>query len=152
TGLGAIKRLSDAFDVYTAPGTGTVVQAEFWNQKLAQRAPSLIEAACVSEPIRGEEINGDGWALRTLPEATLVLVADGLGHGILASEAAREAERVLACTAATSTEEIVNELHLALRKTRGAAGAVVRIDHALGILFFAGVGNICASVVSPPGL
>lgn len=151
TGLGAVRRLSDVFDLYTGPGTGTVVQAEFWTQKLVHRNGFSIEAACVSEPIRGEQVNGDGWALRVLEDATLVLVADGLGHGVFAAEAAREAERVVACTSVTSAEGIVHELHLALRKTRGAAAGVVRIDPGMGLLFFSGVGNICASVVGPKG-
>ena len=29
-GLGAIQRLSDAFDLYSIPGSGTVISAEFW--------------------------------------------------------------------------------------------------------------------------
>jgi anti-sigma regulatory factor (Ser/Thr protein kinase) len=33
SGLGAIKRLSNPFDIYTAPGLGTAVLAEFWPLK-----------------------------------------------------------------------------------------------------------------------
>jgi anti-sigma regulatory factor (Ser/Thr protein kinase) len=150
TGLGAIKRLSDTFEVYTAPGAGTIVDAVFWQGKRQTPAalPS-IEVACVSEPIRGEEINGDGWAIRRADDAILLLVVDGLGHGFFAAEAAREAERMMADTTHAAPDEIIAEIHLALKKTRGAAAAIAKVDPAKGLLCYAGVGNISAVVANP---
>jgi len=77
----------------------------------------------------------------------LLMVADGLGHGLLASEAAREAERVFSLSKESSLAGILQDVHDALRKTRGAAVALARIDVEKGILQFAGVGNIGASIV-----
>jgi anti-sigma regulatory factor (Ser/Thr protein kinase) len=152
TGLGAIRRISDRFEIYSVPGSGTVVAAEFW-QKKAPRTLSnpLLEIAVVSEPISGEEECGDGWSLRTTVDTVLLMVVDGLGHGILASEAAREAEKIFAGTRETSPAAILNDTHDALRKTRGAAEAIARIELEKRLLSFAGIGNISASIVSPVG-
>lgn len=146
-GLGAIKRLSDGFDIYTVPGSGTIISAEFWQTKRKQDA--LIDFAVVSEPIRGEEFCGDGWAAHPSAERVVLMVADGLGHGILAAEAAREAELVLARAHQAPLSEIVNDMHAALKKTRGAALGIARIDVSRHLMAFAGVGNTSAVLVAP---
>jgi anti-sigma regulatory factor (Ser/Thr protein kinase) len=149
-GLGAIRRLSHTFELYTVPGSGTVVDAEFWSGRGEMSHPaSNLEIACVSEPVRGEDQNGDGWGVRLSPGAVLLMVVDGLGHGPLAAEAAREAERILVDTNQTSPEQIIGDTHLYLKKTRGAAEGVARVDSVEGVISYAGVGNISASVVAP---
>ena len=148
TGLGAIQRLSDSFEVYSKPGSGTVVNAEFWLRKHSLHEDE-IRVAAVSEPIHGEEACGDGWGIRSTVDATIFMVVDGLGHGILASEAAREAERILAAARKDSLKDILQDTHDALKKTRGAAFALAKIDLEKRLLTFAGVGNIAASIVAP---
>jgi anti-sigma regulatory factor (Ser/Thr protein kinase) len=147
TGLGAIRRLSDSFEVYSIPGSGTVVSAEFWLKKHPP-ARAGLDIAAVSEPIHGEEECGDGWGVRAGADATILMVADGLGHGILAAEAAREAERILAASQKDSLYDILQDTHDALKKTRGAAFAVAKIDPQQRLLTFLGVGNISASIVT----
>jgi len=149
SGLGAIKRISDAFDLYTTPGSGTVVCAAFRGRQASPLPASVLEVACVSEPLRGEEANGDGWAVKDSADSALLMVVDGLGHGVMAAEAAREAERILTATSSTSPDAIVEDLHLALKKTRGAAAGVAKIDPAKGLLSFAGVGNVAGTVAEP---
>jgi len=146
TGLGAIRRLSDSFDVYSIPGSGTVISAEFWRGK--HQKSGGLQVAALSEPVHGEEVCGDGWAVRLSPANTMLMVVDGLGHGTFASEAAREAERILAASKTDSLSDILHDTHAALKKTRGAASAIAKIDVEKGLLFFAGVGNIFASIVA----
>jgi len=148
SGLGTIKRVPDFFDLYSVPGSGTVVSAEFWNPKQQTKLPRPIEVGVVSEPIRGEDCCGDGWSLRHSSDGALILVVDGLGHGPLASDAAREAERVFSSAKESSLIGILTDIHHALKKTRGAAVAVAKIDIGKSILTFAGVGNIGAAIVS----
>jgi anti-sigma regulatory factor (Ser/Thr protein kinase) len=150
TGLGAIRRFSDRFEIYSLPDSGTVISAEFWqaSSNPVSRHRSL-EIAVLSEPIRGEEECGDGWNCRSTFDTLLLMVVDGLGHGVLAAEAAREAEKIFAGSREVSPVAILNETHNALRKTRGAAGAIAKIELEKGLLSFAGVGNISASIVSP---
>jgi len=108
-----------------------------------------LSTAAISEPIRGEEECGDGWGRRSFADSVILMVVDGLGHGVLASEAAREAEQVLARARTDSPLDILRDIHDALKKTRGAAVAVARIQQAKGLIAFAGVGNISASIISP---
>lgn len=150
-GLGAIKRLSDAFDIYSMPGVGTAVLADFWPSRKALPDPSPLEVGVISVPIKGEEVCGDGWGAKTTAESMLVMVVDGLGHGILAGDAAREAERVFAESRTDSPGSILQDTHDALKKTRGAAMASASLNFERGVVTFAGVGNIGASIVSSDG-
>jgi anti-sigma regulatory factor (Ser/Thr protein kinase) len=149
TGLGAMRRLSHRFEVYSNPGLGTFILAEFWSGKKKPRTSNLLHAGVVSLPMKGETACGDGWAIKELPESTLLMVVDGLGHGTQAAEAAREAERILSISHDASPQEILHRAHDALRKTRGAAMAVAAVNQERGILAFAGIGNVTASIVSP---
>jgi anti-sigma regulatory factor (Ser/Thr protein kinase) len=148
TGLGAVRRLSDQFELYSASGVGTLVRAEFWPDNHHAHSPMLITGV-VSEPIHGEEECGDGWGFRRFADSVVLMVLDGLGHGVLAAEAAREGERILAKAQSDSPLELLQDIHDALRKTRGAAVAVARIKEGKGLVSFAGVGNISASIISP---
>lgn len=148
TGLGAIQRISDAFDVYSVPGSGTVISAEFRIGKHAPSADDAIEIGVISEPISGETECGDGWGIHPFADGMTLMVVDGLGHGVLAAEAAREAELVLANSQDESVTAILGTIHGALKKTRGAAAAVARIEKQARLLKYAGVGNISASLVA----
>jgi len=149
SGLGAIRRLCDAFEIYSVPGIGTVIRADFWlaGTDLAHHIP--VEIGVVSEPIAGEEVCGDQWGVRAISNGMLIMIADGLGHGILANEAARVATQVLAQARSLTPASIVSEVHDALKKTRGAAVAVAKLDCQKKLLVFAGVGNISGNIVSP---
>jgi anti-sigma regulatory factor (Ser/Thr protein kinase) len=149
SGLGAIKRLSHTFDIYSAPGLGTAVLAEFWPRKKNGIHSSPIEVGVVSVPIKGEDVCGDGWGVRKTAESMLLMVVDGLGHGILASDAAREAERIFTGIRSASPTPILEDSHDALKKTRGAAMAVASLHFETQRVSFAGVGNIGASIVTP---
>lgn len=150
-GLGAIKRLSDVFDIHSTPGMGTAVMAEVWSQKVPTKERCSVEVGVVSLAVKGEEVRGDGWGARETPDSIAVMVVDGLGHGISAAEAAREAERIFGDARLPSPTPILQDSHLALRKTRGAAMAIASVNFESGMLSFAGVGNISASVVAPQG-
>lgn len=150
TGLGAIRRVSDSFDLYSSPVVGTVVSTEFWSKgRRSHPRKTPIETGVLSEPIRGEDENGDGWGVRSGVDYNLFMVVDGLGHGTLAAEASREAERLFSVTTENSPAAILRDIHATLRQTRGAVGAIARIDFEKRLLSFAGVGNISASIVSP---
>ena len=146
-GLGAIRRLATHFDIYSYPAKGTCVLAEFWPGS-APKTGSDIEVGVVAVPFPGETVSGDGWSSRTVTGGMLLMLADGLGHGFYAAEAAREVERLVNETASTSPAAILQDVHDALRKTRGAAVAVAAIDRESGRLCFAGVGNISATLLT----
>jgi hypothetical protein len=76
-------------------------------------------------------------------------VVDGLGHGPQAAEASAAALGVFTGRRHLPPAMLVEEIHLALRSTRGAAVGVAMIDRERFVLHFAGVGNISAIIVAP---
>jgi anti-sigma regulatory factor (Ser/Thr protein kinase) len=151
TGLGAMRRLSQRFEVYSTSELGTFILTEFWPGKKNPHAGHPLQVGVVSVPMKGEEVCGDGWGIREMPESTLLMVVDGLGHGTAAAEAAREAERILSISREESPQTILQHSHEALRKTRGAAISLAAVNQTKGTLRFAGVGNVAGSIVSPHG-
>lgn len=146
-GLGAVQRLSTSFDIYSAPERGTCIVADFWPRKKAY-ADQNLRLGVLSIALRGESVCGDGWLFKTNRDTTWLMVADGLGHGVFAAEASREAERVLSETTSDSPAAIMADLHAALRKTRGAAAAIAVIHRGRRTLSFAGLGNISAALAN----
>ena len=151
TGLGAIKRLATSFDIHSVSGLGTVLLARLWSRPLPTGQLPFVEVGAVSLPKPGEDVNGDRWAVAWLPERALVLVADGLGHGREASEAALKAVRTFHEQAALPLAPIVDAIHAALRSTRGGAVAVAELAPSQETVRFAGVGNISGVVFSTEG-
>jgi anti-sigma regulatory factor (Ser/Thr protein kinase)/serine/threonine protein phosphatase PrpC len=149
-GLGAVRRLSTVFDLYSQPGIGTCILAEFWPNGRRNHAQPL-SFGVVSIAIRGETVCGDGWGTRTAADRSFFMVVDGLGHGTWASEAAREAERILAASRLNTAADMLRDFHDALKKTRGAAAAIAEISPEKRTLTFAGIGNISAVVVEDHG-
>lgn len=149
-GLGAIDRLSDLFEVYSQPNRGTAIVSQIWAAPLsAVLPPGFLELGVVCLPKAGEAVPGDAWASFTSGQRSLLLVADGLGHGPLAAKASLEAVRVFEAHAHRSPKEIVELAHQALRSTRGAALAVAEVNFERQSIRFTGVGNIAASFLSP---
>ncbi|HLY07685.1 MAG TPA: anti-sigma regulatory factor, partial [Planctomycetota bacterium] len=79
TGLGAIRRLSDHFDLHTVHQLGTAVLARFGTP---DPHPAPLDAAALSIPYPGEEACGDAWEIDVTPERCSFAVIDGLGHGM----------------------------------------------------------------------
>lgn len=146
TGLGALRRLADEFDVYTRPGGGAAFFMRIWRDVPAPE-PCGVEIGALWAPMAGEEECGDGWAVRCDASGATLLAADGLGHGPEAARAAAAAVRALEARKGAGAGELMHAAHDALRPTRGAALATARIDFGAGELRFAGVGNIAGCVI-----
>jgi len=144
-GLGAIRRLADESDFYSVPGSGTAILARWIGSPAASRTPRM-QAAAVNAPKRGEEFCGDAWAFEEHEGLFTLLVADGLGHGYEASQAAQEAVRILQIHPGETPGCMIDFVHRALRSLRGAAVAVARIEPDRGLVSFAGLGNVAARV------
>lgn len=148
-GLGIVSRQADEFDLYSRAEFGTVVLARVRRQNNRDASGARLSVGSVSVALRDEPVCGDDWAIRWRGNEGEVLVVDGLGHGVGASEAALAATRAFTTTLASSVVAIIEELHLALRSTRGGALAVAAIDLDREVLKFAGLGNVGASIVTP---
>jgi anti-sigma regulatory factor (Ser/Thr protein kinase) len=141
TGFGSIKRLSDRFEVFSQPGRGTVVWVRLCALG-ARSASHAFESSGVSIGVEHEEVCGDAWEVIETPGVLRAMVVDGLGHGLFAEQAAREAVAVFRSQATTSVVSTLKLVDQALTKTRGAAGAIVELCPAKGHITAAGVGNI----------
>jgi len=156
TGLGAIRRLSAAFDLSSAPGQGCAVFSRLWQDKPPAPAAAghvALNVAAVCLPVTGEQACGDAWAMRAggrAEEATSFMLADGLGHGPDAACAANLAVAIFAKNALRSPGEILHLIHEGLHGSRGAAVAVAQVSGAAvapRIVRYAGVGNICGLIL-----
>ena len=152
TGLGAVRRLSTDFSLFSIPGRGTVILSRTWVPSPgAPGAPSLRTrfahaGICLAAP--GETVSGDAWDVRFDGDGKAsVIVADGLGHGPVAAEAAAEALKAFG-TLRGSPASVLERAHPALRTTRGAAVSIVELDANAGTLVYAGAGNISGRMVS----
>ena len=149
TGLGAIKRLSSFFDIHSVPKLGTALLmrlSQTENRREASQNSNYLEFGVVHLPKAGEQICGDSWAAENDVDKDLILVADGLGYGVLAQEASQEAVRVFGENAKLGPKAILEKAHAALKNTRGAAAAIARVDRTQKTVCFAGVGNISGVV------
>ena len=134
-GLGAIRRQATRVDAYSRPGRGTVLAASVWSAP-----PPASWAEGLVRPIAGETASGDGYAVRSDPDHRQVMLCDGLGHGLAAQRATVE----FGAAPPGGPRLVLEHLHRALARTRGAVAAVV--DLAGDTLRFAGLGNISAWV------
>ena len=148
TGLGAMKRQADDCDIYSLPGQGTVVLARVWAGPVPCSATERLSIGTAWAPHPGEEVSGDGWMVTRRNGRVLILVVDGLGHGLVAAEARAEAVRIFGAGRAEGPVAAVEAIHAGLRSTRGAAVAVSEIDPERGCLRYCGLGNIAAVILS----
>jgi anti-sigma regulatory factor (Ser/Thr protein kinase)/serine/threonine protein phosphatase PrpC len=160
TGFGAMRRLLDEFDAYsTIKGTtrrltnarrvtyGTAIMGRKWvaagdvgERDSARRLSQHV--GVWSRPRPGEEVNGDAYFIGTHDGTTLLAVVDGLGHGSGAREAAQAAIEVLEQWRGETLDELVMNVHGALRSTRGAVMGAVVLDPERGSFNYTGIGNI----------
>ena len=149
SGLGAVVRLSNRFDIYSAAGAGTVLLVQLCSRAVAS-APSngRLDTGAVCLPRAGETHCGDAWAIARTGDGHVLIVADGLGHGPDAAKASRQAITTFHTRLSLTPADLLGEIHLALRSTRGAAVAVAKLDPIKREIRYAGVGNIAGAVVT----
>lgn len=145
TGLGAMRRLASEFHAYSLAGKGFAMRLTL-RPGMARGRTDAVSWGVLSLPMRGEDVCGDAWTVDADGGRRTFMVADGLGHGPLAHQAAIAATGMLGKHSFPSAARLIEDAHLALRATRGAAVAVACLDADDAELSFAGVGNISASV------
>ena len=144
-GLGAVIRQSTSWEIYTRPNGGTAIIATVGAE--LPKAPHF-DIGVICRPVKGEIECGDGWAVSHLSHRSSFLLADGLGHGTSAYEAASQAMSVFRHNAAEGPVEVLQVAHAAMRATRGAAVAVADLNHETGVVKYAGVGNIAGVILT----
>ena len=149
TGLGAVRRQADRFDLYSNAGKGLAVVAQVFASDAEAGTLPAYEVGAVSVPMRGETVCGDAWSVHQEEDRLRVLVADGLGHGPHANEAAVEAVVEFRQQAtAWSLDQLLERIHGRLKSTRGAALFLLTIKSPTEIVS-CGVGNIRVVIQNP---
>lgn len=148
TGLGAIRRLSQQFDIFSTLGKGTVVLARVGRRPASgSPAASMYQTATVATAAPGEHVSGDAWRIAEHDGNLAIMVADGLGHGPLAAEAADRAGGLFdEDPFRDAPAEFCGRAHRALGGSRGAALACAQLSSS-GRVTYAGVGNISGTIV-----
>lgn len=147
TGLGAIRRLADDFDIYSQVGKGTAVLARL---RPLHRAPKSegFEIGGVSVAMPGENACGDAWTVSVDRGRVVLTVVDGLGHGELAASAASAALDAMPAGSFGTPREGLESIHGAIRHTRGVAAMIVAVDARSMTATAAGIGNVAAVIVA----
>lgn len=148
-GLSSVKRLTDEFIIRSTTG-GTVVSARKW---LKRAAPPQMAFSVQARPHRSEDVSGDAYFIKYLPFGVVFGVIDVLGHGRDAWVVAQKALRIIDEEHRKPIDRLVEECHVGLVGTRGAALAFCRIDYEKNILHHVGIGNVetrVYGVADPP--
>ena len=146
TGLGALRRLTTDFEIYTQAGNGIVARFEAWPSAVPPRAPGALPQGALTAPKAGETVSGDDWTILSWRGRHALFVVDGLGHGPDAALAARAAMDAAAKGMQLAAVDLIASVHDALRPTRGAAAAVAVLEPEKELCTYCGIGNIAASI------
>lgn len=149
-GLGAVKRQAQAFDIASWPGRGTAVMARMVANPIARASVETVVPfhAAIAVPLRGESVSGDIHDVLRDAAGWTVLVADGLGHGPQAAEAAHAALVIFRRHAGEAPATVLAAIHAGLGHTRGGAVSICRLDLDEQMAEFAGIGNVAGAVVA----
>jgi anti-sigma regulatory factor (Ser/Thr protein kinase) len=155
-GLGAIKRLSDEFDIYSLPGIGTFILSRVYIKKDFTTVSNLrprkkIEVSVIMVPKAGEILCGDGCGIVEDSDQLIIMAADGLGHGTDAHAATEDALNVFQSCMKCVPAEILKIIHTSIRKTRGIVGGIANINLLNGTISYCGIGNIAGRIISKDG-
>lgn len=151
-GLGAMRRLSDAFGLYTPPSGGLVVSMTFREgcilKPTAPRGGALWDVFGTALSMPGQGVSGDAWAVEPWSRGLKILLVDGLGHGPKANVAAIRAVELFRNVFEDEGKSIMLSLNEALKGTRGAVAAVAEVDTLAGQVRFTGMGNIFGRLIN----
>lgn len=146
-GLGAVIRQSNLVDIASWPGVGTAVLARVETGRAnVQRSRSHTGWGAVSLAMPGETVCGDSWTVSNNGSVRTLFVADGLGHGHEAAEAAVEAVRLFHRFNGHQVPTLLDYVHGGLRSTRGAAVSIARFDPSAPHMVFGGIGNVAGTL------
>lgn len=148
TGLGAAQRLADDFDIHSTVPGGTLIVARVRQGSSRPQPAGQFDCGVVALCAPGETVCGDGFAMVFDGPRAAAMLADGLGHGPHAAEAAQAGLAVFLKAPFDPPASILEAAHTPLRMTRGAAVSLVRLDAEASQTVSAGAGNVVTRLVS----
>lgn len=149
-GLGAIRRLSSLFQIYSLEKWGTVAYSKVISQPEQFYKPSKkgLEIRALNIPKTGEQVSGDGFHIKETETNTSIFFGDGLGHGQQAHHAVQQAIESFKNCSEKEPVEILKCIHHDIKKTRGVVGSIAVLDHQNMQWRICGIGNILVRLYS----
>ncbi|WHH61367.1 SpoIIE family protein phosphatase [Petroclostridium sp. X23] len=152
-GFGAIRRFSDFFEIRSNTKdienkgmlAGTMITVRKWrftSIDASGTGSSEIKVSVMSRPHTGFSVNGDCYYTKGFGDREIIAVVDGLGHGMEAHEAASRAVKIIDENIHCSIDEIIRNMNMALKNTRGAVVALVIIYKFINEFEMISIGNI----------
>jgi phosphoserine phosphatase RsbX len=111
-----------------------------------------VMVGAATRPAVGQTVCGDAFVVAPYSAGTLVCLADGLGHGPLANDAAFAACNYAREHAGEPLEAIMRGIDGALRGGRGAAVSLLALSPLARRVRYAGVGNVELRAVAKVGI
>jgi anti-sigma regulatory factor (Ser/Thr protein kinase) len=142
-GLGAVARQAQYFDAYSDQ-RGSVVMARF---NARHDVTPDLRFGVSQHSLHNDPACGDVWSLAIKGSQVSALIIDGLGHGEDAQVAGRAGAAVFDQQPFASPSLLLEDMHHAMRGTRGGAAAFAQFDGDSGALRFLGIGNIGANLI-----
>jgi anti-sigma regulatory factor (Ser/Thr protein kinase) len=151
-GLGAVRRLSAEWDLYTAEASESSTGGTVIFSRVAARGtrPSsdLFAWGVISRPAPREVRCGDGWRVAEREAEFTLMMVDGLGHGAGAADAADVAMDVFDRDPFAPLPTMLQNAGIRMQGTRGGAMAAARVNATGRKLRFVGIGNIAGHLRS----
>ena len=151
TGLGAARRLSNVFDIYSTRPGGTVVFCRLQPKATNIVAEDTFVYSAISRPAPLEVMCGDSWRIVQRGSELAIMIVDGLGHGPSAASAADEATAAFDREPFVELASLINSTHVRMQGTRGGAIAIAHLDADRQSIKYVGVGNISGHLRSGDG-
>ena len=146
-GLGALKRLSNNFYLYSILNWGTVCYSKLYaDPRLIVPEPAGMKVRAINIAKPGQIESGDGFEVTFSPGQTHIFVGDGLGHGKDAHHAVQAALTNFRACKGDDPAGTLKFIHGLVKKTRGLVATAVTIDHLLKKWRICGIGNVATRI------
>jgi len=145
-GLPSVRRLAEQVKLVSTSSAGSHIRVS----KRFNVAPKLKDNwtfSLQSRPHPGETESGDQGTLIRNQDGILLVLADGLGHGIKAAEASRKTVEIVQSNHRLPLQDLVLLIDDTLKKTRGAAVSLARLKANTQMVEWVGVGNVSGSLI-----
>lgn len=144
TGLGALRRQAQLFDLYS-DSRGSVVLVHLYPRHVSALP---VHFGVSQHSLHNDPACGDVWHLAIDGPRISALVIDGIGHGEDAERAGLAGAAAFAVQPFADPASSIQDMHQAMNGTRGGAAAIALHDATAGNLRFAGIGNIGACLLT----
>jgi len=144
-GLGAIRRLANFCDLYSAAGRATALAARFGPAPGPPAEADPTRWAGLARPIAGEAECGDAFGAVRDGDIITAVLCDGLGHGPLAAAASKTAVDAVLAEPREAPAALLARAHERISHTRGGAIGILQL--AGQVASFAGLGNVAGWIL-----